>query len=652
MNPNLCPPATSADNPVASSADSSASLADLLNMLAQASTMSQNTNILQSTPAQGTNLPNAVDMGSMMPRQNSSLPIQGGSFSQQLATLVKSTMGQQDGMISQKSGTIPHQNDMVSQQVNMAPQQGGMMSQQAGMMSQQAGVIPQQDGLVFKQGDIAIQQTGSMLTQSPAGLAMIQGLINDALKMSIPVGNCLDDETRLVRALHDSEGKGQTYRQALEALHGINNHSANAWKDYYLEHIKRINKLVVNLRPSVNSEKDSPMSVATSTTAGITIGQPSALEHSPSSASSHRLYRHHEYSHSHASSSSKHASSQKSLNYIQKKLLPDIRSREAQRFYDDDRFGTSSAKHLHTSSHQDESLSHERPQNQKSKKRSKGKRKNALWDEAGFVSLYPINALVRIPDPPSRSPTPPTRVVPRGKGNRFTKEDHEFFIKFIQWELQKDPNMNRSQLCRMLAEKTPHHSEMAWSAYWNRNHDLADKIYVAAGVEDASSDDQGSSDESSNESDSSDDYEESGDDDSIGQSDPGTEDDIRNMGISGEAFGAADFRVMARYIASKPNWEHMGRGERWNTYTSMYRSRRSVESYAQAYQRFGKIIDRLVRKYQRKAEAAKSDGLNLSSGVVRKDAPPGSRPQKRRASDLHLLTVGYQDKRPKTDGAT
>lgn len=101
-----------------------------------------------------------------------------------------------------------------------------------------------------------------------------------------------------------------------------------------------------------------------------------------------------------------------------------------------------------------------------------------------------------------------------------------------------------------------------------------------------------------------------------------------------------------------------------------YRSRRSVESYAQAYQRFGKstvcfllisdsrltielvVIDRLVRKYQRKAEAAKSDGLNLSSGVVRKDAPPGSRPQKRRASDLHLLTVGYQDKRPKTDGAT
>lgn len=63
------------------------------------------------------------------------------------------------------------------------------------------------------------------------------------------------------------------------------------------------------------------------------------------------------------------------------------------------------------------------------------------------------NAVVKVPDPPSRSPDPPTNVVPQRRGNKFTTEDREFFIKFIGWRLRQNPGLNRQGLCEMLAEK-------------------------------------------------------------------------------------------------------------------------------------------------------------------------------------------------------
>ncbi|KAJ7829576.1 hypothetical protein B0H14DRAFT_1205283 [Mycena olivaceomarginata] len=55
--------------------------------------------------------------------------------------------------------------------------------------------------------------------------------------------------------------------------------------------------------------------------------------------------------------------------------------------------------------------------------------------------LLPVpNALLRIPEPPPRSPTPPTEVIPHyGGGNRFTQADKDYFIKFLCWSLKQDP---------------------------------------------------------------------------------------------------------------------------------------------------------------------------------------------------------------------
>ena len=64
------------------------------------------------------------------------------------------------------------------------------------------------------------------------------------------------------------------------------------------------------------------------------------------------------------------------------------------------------------------------------------------------------HAEIKIPDPPSRSPSPPTNVIPhRGRGNKYTKEDRDFFIKFVGWRLKQDPSLTRYDICNLLAEK-------------------------------------------------------------------------------------------------------------------------------------------------------------------------------------------------------
>jgi hypothetical protein len=67
--------------------------------------------------------------------------------------------------------------------------------------------------------------------------------------------------------------------------------------------------------------------------------------------------------------------------------------------------------------------------------------------------LPPPNTDIRIPLPPSRSPSPPQHIIPQGRGNKYTPEDRDFFIKFISWRLKDNPGQTRMDLCDQLAEK-------------------------------------------------------------------------------------------------------------------------------------------------------------------------------------------------------
>ncbi|KAK6995626.1 hypothetical protein R3P38DRAFT_3075978 [Favolaschia claudopus] len=96
-------------------------------------------------------------------------------------------------------------------------------------------------------------------------------------------------------------------------------------------------------------------------------------------------------------------------------------------------------------------------------------------------ALPPAHRDIQIPRAPSRSPTPPTQVIllQRG-GSKFTEADRRYFVEFIQWRLSDDRTLTRSELCDQLSEKAPHHSARSWGSYWQRHHDLPDKILALA----------------------------------------------------------------------------------------------------------------------------------------------------------------------------
>ncbi|KAJ3782068.1 hypothetical protein GGU10DRAFT_276318 [Lentinula aff. detonsa] len=210
------------------------------------------------------------------------------------------------------------------------------------------------------------------------------------------------------------------------------------------------------------------------------------------------------------------------------------------------------------------------------------------------------NAEVKIPHPPSRSPSPPTKVVAHGRGNKFTEEDREFFIRFIQWRLRCDPNLTRNDLCDQLAEKVPHHTSQSWAAHWSNNHDLPDKI-LAAAYEEAEGYDEDTEDESSEEvvqpsrtrnpryyKESS--VEEDGQDDQ--DADIGDEDDDfvlpsfdeSAMGKGGDPFTDADFALTARYIASFDDFAKTSTRQRWKPWSQRY-PQRSDKSWAEYYRK-------------------------------------------------------------------
>lgn len=68
-------------------------------------------------------------------------------------------------------------------------------------------------------------------------------------------------------------------------------------------------------------------------------------------------------------------------------------------------------------------------------------------------NLMPPQVHIPLPEPPSRSPTPPAVVQVGSNGNKYTKEDREYFIKFLVWRLKQDPSLTKKELCELLYKK-------------------------------------------------------------------------------------------------------------------------------------------------------------------------------------------------------
>lgn len=392
-----------------------------------------------------------------------------------------------------------------------------------------------------------------------------QHFMQEFLRLSTPVGQNPDDDAVLVRALRDGRQNGKTYKQALEGLHGINNHAANLWKDYYLDHHDRIEMLVSRLNQPPKTVKKP-----------FTTTIPAAQEQSATTSSQATQKR---------KLSSTPASDRSSPN-LRGRLLKQSQSR---------RFS-------HTPPAQTTITS--RPP-----KRPRATFNSLSADSTPIVNtmvrgLTPPHADILVPDPPSRSPTPPTKILVGPNGNRYTPEDRDYFIKFITWKLKQDPSMSKRQLCDLLAEKVPYHSSTSWATHWHSRHDLADKI-LATYQSRADAEEDGADSETASVAHTNEHHSPSAADAWPFWSDPeaDTEDDEAEMGEPGTPFTRGDWCMLARFIA-RNDWDRMSSKDRFDTFSDTYDTERSAKSWAQFYRTNQNALLKLAKRYSKQKQGS------------------------------------------------
>ncbi|KAI6162070.1 hypothetical protein EDD17DRAFT_1579788 [Pisolithus thermaeus] len=364
-----------------------------------------------------------------------------------------------------------------------------------------------------------------------------QHFMQEFLRLSTPVGQNPDDDAVLVRALHDSRQNGKTYKQALEGLHGINNHAANLWKDYYLDHHDRIEMLVSRLNQQPKTVKKP---FTTIPAVQERSGQKRKL--SPTLASD--------------------------------RSSPKLRGRTPKL--------SQSKRFSHT------------PPAQTTTTIRPPKRLRATMNSLSADPVPTANTMVRgltpphadipIPDPPSRSPTPPTKIHIGTHGNRYTPEDRDYFIKFITWRLKHDPSYHKKGT-------VPHHSSTSWASHWHTRHDLADKILAAyqRGVDTESRATKHHSPP-------------------LGDpwpycsdQDADTEDDEADMGEPGTPFTRGDWCMFARFMA-RVDWDEMVPKERFDTFAESHDTERSAKSWAEFYRKNQDALLKLSKRYSKQDE--------------------------------------------------
>ncbi|KAJ7786155.1 hypothetical protein B0H16DRAFT_19971 [Mycena metata] len=113
-----------------------------------------------------------------------------------------------------------------------------------------------------------------------------QQVLHDAFALSHPVEPV--DEPVLLKALVESRSRGETYKDALNRLHGMSGHSASLWKDYYLDNKDRLDSAVLSYvvprktvkKPSIGAFKAESSPYSSSAT--ISSPGPSSRSRRPS----------------------------------------------------------------------------------------------------------------------------------------------------------------------------------------------------------------------------------------------------------------------------------------------------------------------------------------------------------------------------------
>ncbi|KAI0327096.1 hypothetical protein GY45DRAFT_1328013 [Cubamyces sp. BRFM 1775] len=357
---------------------------------------------------------------------------------------------------------------------------------------------------------------------------------------SAPVGSMPDDEELIVDALRRCKNSGLTPRQALDSLDGVNNHSAAAWKDYFLDHMHRLH---------ARSRLPRPDSLPTARRTEPR-GEQKALSHEASPADSERnegrsrppptIPRKQNVKSSsrkeRAQSVSERSPSSKPIAATSTKKAPQQRSKRGPTFF----------AALPT-----------------------GVRRR----QASPVPMF--HAGTRIPQSQTIiKPTPPTSE--EGSGNRFTDAEKVFFIQYLQWRMRDDPTVTKDELCEELAEAIPQHDAGAWKRHWDKYPELPDQIFIEgrkgaaratrthSGTTASDSDESQGSEDGEGETDSSGSDSESESEASDRASSPRPAAPVKTPAKRGrprkQEVTEDDFRAMARY-----KFENR---KTWHTYTS------------------------------------------------------------------------------------
>ncbi|KAH9853562.1 hypothetical protein C2E23DRAFT_821864 [Lenzites betulinus] len=407
---------------------------------------------------------------------------------------------------------------------------------------------------------------------------------------SPPVGSRLDDETRIIDALKACKANGTNPREALEQLDGVNDHSASAWKDYFLVHLDR---LYAHVRPS--------------------------SERKPSSSGSARL-----------------------PNPSQRPRPPDLPRANVQQSPEQQRRPGSSASpnipniprvpprpkspapalaqiSVSTSAAADDKGTNTPSRSEKAPTPgSRSRRGERIAD---------FHVMTLIPHTDGR--TKPTR--PAGRAGTFTDADRIFFIHFLRWRLAQDPLLAKDDLYEELAEEVPYHSADAWKRHWDNNPELPDRIFIEAGQgadkpKQASapgpkpslpsrpamadghcghaSDGGGGVDHNDNDSDD-------GDADGADQQGGGSsESDTARLGGRRKKVTHADMRAMARYMYEKMKaneWDPSASAtQRWTEFAQrpQNKTRRSLMAWMAIEKKRAAQIQAYLKEYRKQQDYA------------------------------------------------
>ncbi|KAF9244561.1 hypothetical protein BU15DRAFT_71533 [Melanogaster broomeanus] len=361
-----------------------------------------------------------------------------------------------------------------------------------------------------------------------------QQIMQDFMRLSTPVGSSQNDDTILAQALSESRQNGKTYRQALEGLHGVNNHAANLWKDYYLDHHDRFDILVSRLN-------EQPK----------TVKKPFASSMTPP--------------HGKEEAASQQVARKRRVSPSPMRQAPKPRGRPSTSSQAAQRRRAAPTTHAVTNISSVLGRPPKRP-------RATLNSLSAPLPSYENPNLMPPQVHISLPDPPSRSPTPPTLIQPGTNGNKYTKEDREYFVNFITWRLNQNPSLTKREL-----------SDKILATYRGDYDSVGD-----------AEEDEESNDEDEDDAESEAETPRTRRD--LGDPNIDTEEDEADMGEPGSAFTRGDWCILARFIA-KNHWDEMTPKERWNAFTDTYETRRTDKAWAEFYRKNEDAILRLSKRY-------------------------------------------------------